>query len=157
VTAEALVGLGVDRQVAVSFARLERMARAADVAAAVRETGRPVREVVAAFDQLDRALGLAGFEARVSGIHPNGRWERWQVRSLLDDVNRLRRDAVVGGLDPEAAGGRRSRFDRLAGQVDGSTGQALAVAALAVRALADLVSADSASADSADSAGTEGR
>ena len=138
-TAEALVRLGVDRQVAVSFARLERMAGVADVSAAVRETGRPVREVVAAFDQLDRALGLAGFEARVSAIHPNGRWERWQVRSLLDDVNRLRRDAVVGGLDPEAAGGRRSRFDRLARQVDGSTGEALAVAALAVRALADLV------------------
>jgi hypothetical protein len=70
---------------------------------------------------------------------------------LLDDVNRLRRDAVVGGLDPESAGGRRSRFDWLAGQVDGSTGEALAVAALAVRALADLVD----SAASATSAGTE--
>jgi hypothetical protein len=102
--------------------------------------------VVAAFDQLDRALGLASFEARLTGIHPNGRWERWQVRSLLDDVNRLRREAVVTGFDPAASGDRRSRFDRLAGQVDGSSGQALAVAALAVRALAELV-------DSARSAG----
>ncbi len=138
-TADALVGLGIDRKVAVSFARLERMAGLADVSAAARESGRPVTEVVAAFDQLDRALGLVSFEARVSSIHPNGRWERWQVRSLIDDVNRLRREAVVGGFDPAATGGRRSRFDRLAGQVDGSSGQALAVAALAVRALAELV------------------
>jgi glutamate dehydrogenase len=137
-TVDALVGLGVDREVAVSFARLERLAGVADVSAAARDTGRPVRDVVAAFDQLDRALGMASFEARVSGVHPNGRWERWEVRSLLDDVNRLRRDAVVNGFDPAAAGERRSRFDRLAGQVDGSSGQALAVAALAVRALAEL-------------------
>jgi glutamate dehydrogenase len=138
-TIDALVGLGVDRQVAGSFGRLERLAGVADIAAAARETGRSVREVVAAFDQVDRALGLTSFQARLAGIHVNGRWERWAARSLLDDVNRLRREAVVRGFDAAAAGGRPSRFDRLAGQVDGSSGQALAVAALAVRALAELV------------------
>jgi glutamate dehydrogenase len=138
-TVDALLALGVDRQVAGSFGRLERLAEVPDVAAAVRETGRPVREVVAGFDQMDRALGLASFEARAAAIHPNGRWERWQVRSLLDDVNRLRREAVVRGLDAAAAPGQVSRFDRLARQVDVTSGQALAVAALAVRALAELV------------------
>ncbi|HSS08360.1 MAG TPA: hypothetical protein VLL25_00645, partial [Acidimicrobiales bacterium] len=139
---DALVGHGVDREVAAAFGRLDRLARVADVAAASREAGRPVGEVAAAFDALDEGLGLSGFEARLGGLHPGGRWERWQARSLLDDVARLRREAVVRGFDPSSpsvGGGRLARFERLARQVDGTSGQALAVAALAVRALAELV------------------
>ena len=135
---DTLVAFGVDRELAVSFGRLARLAQVADIAAAAKETGHPVRQVAGQFDALDQALGLSSFEARLMAIHPAGRWERWEVRRLLDDVTRLRYEAVVRGFDGRPASPRQSRFDRLARQVDGASGQALAVAALAVRALTEL-------------------
>jgi glutamate dehydrogenase len=136
---QRLVDHGVDREVAVAFGRLDRLARVGEIAETSRESRRTAREVAAAFDGLDKVLGLSSFETRLASLHPSGRWERWEARRLLDDVARLRSQAVVGGFSMSTADGRLARFRRLAGQVDASSPEALAVAALAVRALAELV------------------
>jgi glutamate dehydrogenase len=149
----SLVEQGVGRPVAEAFARLSGLARVADAAAAARALGRPLDEIIEAFHLVDAMLGLPALEARLAAIQPGGRWERWQARSLADDVAWCRREAVeralAKGSSPdqgvteflEGRRDRKARLDRLAHQVDGSAGEALAVAALAVRALADLVRA----------------
>jgi glutamate dehydrogenase len=145
---------GVERPVAEGFAQLAGLARIGDVAEASRVLGRSPEEIVDWFAQVDEMLGLPALEGRLAALHPAGRWERWQLRSLTDDVAALRRQAVeravrLGGgsvdavadfLDARAA--RQGRLDRLARQVDGRSGEALAVAALAVRVLADMVHAE---------------
>jgi len=167
-----LVAKGVDRAVAESFARLHRLSRVASVAELSRDLGRPVTEVIQAAARLDDALGIPALEARFATIHPAGRWERWVVRSLADDVAALRQEAVEralsggsegSGAEGPGAGGpgaggsaeeaiaaflqsrasRQARFDRLARQIEGKSAEALALAALAVRALADLVRTES--------------
>ncbi|HLY84546.1 MAG TPA: NAD-glutamate dehydrogenase domain-containing protein, partial [Acidimicrobiales bacterium] len=104
-----LVAKGVDRAVAESFARLHRLSRVASVAELSRDLGRPVTEVIQAAARLDDALGIPALEARFATIHPAGRWERWVVRSLADDVAALRQEAVEralsGGSEGSGAGG----------------------------------------------------
>jgi glutamate dehydrogenase len=150
----SLVERGVERPVAEGFAHLAGLARIGDVAAASRALGRPADEIIAWFEQVDESLDLPALESRLAALHPAGRWERWQLRSLADDVAALRREAVeravrLGGDSPgavrdflEARSARQGRLGRLGRQVDGRSGEALAVAALAVRALADLVHAE---------------
>jgi NAD-specific glutamate dehydrogenase len=141
----------MSREAAGQFARLGGLARVGDVAAASRVLGRPPAEVVEAFSLIDESLGLPALEARLATLPSSGRWERWQARSLADDVAALRRESVEralarGGPPPEAIAAfvearrdRLARLERLTRQVDDNNREALAVAALAVRALADLV------------------
>ena len=121
------------------------------MAAVSRAVGRPAAEVLEGFAAVDEALGLAVLDGRLAGLAPGGRWERWQLRSLADDIAAWRRLAVEQALrspghavDAVAAflrgrGERRTRLDRLVAQWGGPGREALALAALAVRALADLI------------------
>ena len=152
---EALVKSGVDRETAVLVSPLSRLFRVAEVAAVARRTGWKATAVNAAFARLDAELGLTAFELRLSALvgQTEGRWERWQVRSLLDDTGDVRREAVAraltgatddldGAIGRFLAGreGRRSRFERLARQLDVRPGgEAISVATLAARALAGLL------------------
>jgi glutamate dehydrogenase len=154
VNVDAVVEEGVDRAVAEDFTWLGVLSRVADVAQASRDMQRPVDQVAEAFLAVDAALNLSALETRMRALQPRGRWERWQLRGLLDDVARMRRDvatAAVGGAPPSTTvadavanwiaerADAVARIDRLAKQVDGRSGEALAVAALAVRALSELV------------------
>jgi len=155
------VAEGVDRETALLVAPLSRLFQVPDIAAVARGTGRRVAQVRAAFARVDAELGLTAFELRLAGLvhQTEGRWERWQVRSLLDDTGDFRRDAVARSLlgeeagggteaDAESAidaflserGGPRQRFDRLARQLDVRPGgEAISVATLATRALKNLL------------------
>ena len=155
---DRLVALGLDRAAAVSFAGLAALRRVADVAAVSRAVGRPAAEVLEGFAAVDEALGLAVLDGRLAGLVPGGRWERWQLRSLADDIAAWRRRAVEQALrspgppaDAVAAflggrGERRARLDRLVSQWGGPGREAPALAALAVRALADLIGGEPAAA-----------
>jgi NAD-specific glutamate dehydrogenase len=149
-----LVGRGVDPATARAFAGLGALGLVADVAATTRAAGRPVADVMGAFSLVDRAFGLQGLEARLAGLRPAGRWERWQLRALGDDIARWRRQAAerclarpgalagaVAALLEDCAG-RKARFDRLVAELDEPGEQGPALAALAVRALPDLAVAD---------------
>ena len=125
----------------------------ADLAAAARDLGRPVRDVYEAFVALDSELSLRPLEDHLAALDPGSRWERWQARALIDDVSRLRRQAAVAALEaaPDSpptkavadwVGGqpaRTQRFRGLADRIDGRGADALCLAALAVRAMSDLV------------------
>ena len=167
-----LVDFGLDRDQAEAFALLQLMAAAADVGALTRALGATVADVVAALDAFDRGVGVPALGATLTRIPVASRWERWQVRRLLDDVASLRRAAVMAihldnaaratpgaGAGPQGPSAaieawlagryrRLARFRRLTAQLGDSVagGQLVAdaqsVAALAVRALADLVGSE---------------
>jgi glutamate dehydrogenase len=123
----------------------------ADVALVQRATGRSVAEVTAALAAVDAGGGAAEISAVVAGLAPGGRWARWQLRALQDDLDRYRRRAAQQALaslpdrPAEAAvgewlGGRQAaiaaaRQLRPTGQTDHAEG--LAGAALAVRFLTE--------------------
>jgi glutamate dehydrogenase len=150
---DALVGHGVDPAAAGEFSALAFLSRVGDLAAAGRALGRSVTDVVEAFADLDTELALPALEGHLRLLQPTGRWERWQVRALFDDLRRLRRQAAEAALAaaPDAPPAkavadwvgsqvaRVQRFQGLAGRVEGSGGDALCLAGLAIRALSDLV------------------
>jgi glutamate dehydrogenase len=146
---EDLIEQGVAPDVARQWTGLGTLALTADVGTASRALGRPVAEVVEAFGAVDDGLGLPELENHLRAAHPAGRWERWELRALLDDLRRLRRDAVEAALGfapgkpPTSAvdawmadrSGRLQRFHRLVGQIEAGGAEALCLGALAVRAL----------------------
>ncbi len=159
----SLVDTGVDRSLAASFARLAPMAATADVGSLFRTVPAAVADVVAAWQAFDEALRLPALTARIADLPTGSRWERWQVRRLLDDIAGLRRDAVAAALRPTAGAGvagdpattmkawlaardhHQTHFQRLADQLGqpevgvGAAAGAQSIAALAVRALRQLV------------------
>jgi glutamate dehydrogenase len=155
--ASSLADLGVDRSDAEPFAQLPTVALAADVGAVIRARSLPLDAagaVAAAFDSFDRTLGLPAFRAGLGSLALTGRWGRWQIRRLGDDLANLRRDAVLAvfasgpaGDDPAAAmeafladrAPRLARFRRLAAHLGDPDADRQCVAALAVRSLTDLV------------------
>jgi glutamate dehydrogenase len=150
---------GVERSLAEDIGQLGMLAKVADVAEVSRMLGRPVDQVVDAFLAIDGALGLTALEGRLDSVRPAGRWERWHLNSLRDQLASLRRTAVIRAVGPFSDSSpstsvpdsvttwvaERSpalaRLDRLARQVDGRAAEALSLAALAVKALAELVDA----------------
>jgi glutamate dehydrogenase len=154
---ESLVQQGVDRNIAEEIGQLGMLAQVAEVAEVSRVLGRPIDQIVDALLAVDSTLGLTALEGRLDTIRPAGRWERWHLDSLRDDLQRLRRQAVIKAVGPvsgddvsasmsEMVGhwvASRSRglarLDRLARQVDGRVPEVLSLAALAIKALAELV------------------
>jgi glutamate dehydrogenase len=148
-----LVDQGIAPEEARQWSGLGTLDMVADVGQASRRLGRPVTEVLEGFDTADAALGLPALEDRLRAVHPVSRWARWQLRALLDDVRRLREEAVEAALafapgKPPAPAvdawladraPRLQRFQRLAGRIDTPGGDALCIGDLAVRALSDLV------------------
>jgi glutamate dehydrogenase len=154
---EVLVQQGVDRSIAEEIGQLGLLAQVAEVAEVSRVLGRPIDQIVDALLAVDSTLGLTALEGRFDTIRPGGRWERWHLDSLRDDLKRLRREAVIKAIgqvrndDVEASMSEMvghwvatrsrglARLDRLARQVDGRLPEALSLAALALKALSELV------------------
>jgi NAD-specific glutamate dehydrogenase len=154
---ESLIEQGVDHSIAEEIGQLGLLAQVAEVAEVSRVLCRSIDQVVDAFLAVDAALGLTALEGRLDTIRPGGRWERWHLNSLYDDLRRLRRQAVVKAVGPASTseehvlpsevvghwvaerGTALARLDRLARQVDGRLPEGLSLAALAIKALAELV------------------
>ncbi len=148
-----IAGRGIARELAGEWTGLGTLSQVADVAQAARTLGRDPADVLEGFDAADGALGLAAVEDALHGAHPVGRWERWEQRAQLDDLRRLRREAVTAamgeapGKPPPAAvldwaaerDGRLRRYRRLISQIDLPAGDTLCLGGLAARALSDVI------------------
>jgi glutamate dehydrogenase len=148
---------GVQRSLAEDISQLGMLAKVADVAEVSRLLSRPVDQVVDALLAIDAALGLTALEGRLDTVRPAGRWERWHLNSLRDQLASLRRQAVTRAVGPASdsspspsvsetvttwvaeRSSALTRLDRLARQVDGRGAEALSLSALAIKALAELV------------------
>jgi NAD-specific glutamate dehydrogenase len=97
--AKHYVERGVDAEVAERIVALADMTLVPDVAAVARASGQPVRYVTEAFVRISDAMPLDRLARRLRTITPDGRWERWQHRGLLDDLRDLRRRVAVTAIN----------------------------------------------------------
>ena len=92
--AEALVDSGVDPGVAVNWACVEELELAPDIAALVRQTGRPARDVADAFLRAGESLGLDRLIEVLRKTPVPDHWARAAWQGLFDDLDELRREAA---------------------------------------------------------------
>ena len=90
--------LGLDVELAEAIAGLGDLSSVPDVAAVARSSRQPVRHVADVFFLLTEALPLDVLGSALAAIDPQGNWERWQHRGLLDDLRELRRDAAARSI-----------------------------------------------------------
>jgi len=96
------VDRGVEPDIAERIVGLSELTLVPDVAAVSRTTGHPVRHVADAFVRVTDALPLDRLGRRLRTIAPEGHWQRWQHRGLLDDLRDLRRKVAAAALDAHA-------------------------------------------------------
>ena len=90
--------LGLEPELAEAIAGLADLASVPDIAAVARSSRQPVRHVADVFFLLTEALPLDELGSALAAIDPQGHWERWQHRGLLDDLRELRRDAAARSI-----------------------------------------------------------
>ncbi len=150
---ERYVDLGIDPDLAQRVVGLGALTLVPDVAAVARDAGQPVRHVGEVFFRLTDTLPLDTLGRLLADVRPEGHWERWQHRGLLDDLRELRRtaasaaiaahpDVVPGEAVERYLGERRARLERVdtvVGLLRDETTPRLAAVAVAVRALREAV------------------
>ncbi len=131
---DALVALGVSREVATRFAGAPARARVAEVGPVAAATGRTVSEVVEALALIEEAAGLdrlvADIRLAAAAPPPPSRLTLWHARALLDDIAAWRMAATisalgaagvtVGGRSP-AEGGESPASDGGSAAADGAS------------------------------------
>ena len=90
--------LGVEEELALGVVALRELTLVPDVAAVARGGDHPFDHVAQVFFELTDALPLNRIGSRLRGVTPEGPWERWQHRGLLDDLRDLRRAAAAQAL-----------------------------------------------------------
>ncbi len=155
---DALVALGVSREVATRFAGPTARARVAEVGPVTLATGRTVGEVVEALALIEEAAGLdrlvADIRLAAAAPPPPSRLTLWHARALLDDIAAWRMAATISALGAagvtagsgrspasavadwvEAHGLQLARASKLLAALDRGTSEPLTVAALVLRRL----------------------
>jgi glutamate dehydrogenase len=152
---ERYLDLGVDDQLAQRILALRELTLVPDVAAVARLHDQPFDHVAAVFFGLTDALPLGRLGTRLADITPEGPWDRWQHRGLVDDLRDLRRAAAAQALAtrPEAKADQAvnhylaersealKRVAAILSMLDEQDGAGLAGVAVAVRALREIVRA----------------
>jgi NAD-specific glutamate dehydrogenase len=152
---DELGALGVPAEVAARARRLGALASVGELAEAARAAGRPLGVAADAYPVLEDGLCLAPLLWALRRRPAPDRWERWQLRSLADDLAHSRGLALVEALrrspslDGRAAGhdwlaGRTASVRRacaLAHRVEVGAPPSMSLIALAVRAVGDAVHA----------------
>ncbi len=147
--ARALVDSGLDLALASDLASLGELDIGPDVAEFARDTGRPVAAVAEALLELGESLGIDRLVERLTRTTAEGRWSRAARRSLVDDLDDLRRSAARRALgdhpdqdEREAVArflaARRERVDgvvRLLREIEGDAQAHLDAIAVATRAV----------------------
>jgi glutamate dehydrogenase len=147
--AASLLSQGVDAAMVADFVGRAEAARLGDASEVSTAVGRPLREVLEALGEIDRAWGIDRLTSAIYRAPATGRWAAWQARALLDDVSVWRRAAVQRALsgDPaapvekavavwlESSGAPRDATAALLAQLDPGRGDALTLAALVLRCL----------------------
>lgn len=148
-----LVAAGIPSGLATRHVYHHRLVHAPDIIKLARRSKRDVREVAELFILIGDRYRLDWLERQVEQLGATTRWHRWAIRSLQDDLIRLRRElaewvlADSAGLEPEAAleayarsrserHARLAQFMQLLAQEASSDLDPLLVAARQIRALA---------------------
>ncbi len=103
---DAVVEAGVDERTAWRIVQRPDLAYVPDVADVADERGRDVEQVAAAFVQVGRELPLERVQEQIERIVPEGRWQQWEQKTLLDELHGFRRLVSRQAMDlaPDAAG-----------------------------------------------------
>ena len=70
-----------------------------DVAAVASDRDRPVEQVADAFIEVGRELPLEQVAVNIDRITPEGRWQQWEHKTLLDELHSIRRLATRQAID----------------------------------------------------------
>jgi glutamate dehydrogenase len=99
---DALLALGVDRDVAHRFVVVAAGAEVGEAGPVAQASGRSVSEAAAAVDIIDKAAGLdrlaEGIKGALMAVPAPSRLTAWQGRALLDDLRAWRRAAAIAAL-----------------------------------------------------------
>jgi NAD-specific glutamate dehydrogenase len=110
-----LVAEVADRGVAPDVARRlvarPDLAYVPDVAVIASERDRPVEQVAAAFIEVGRELPLGQLQVNLERVVPQGRWQQWEQKTLLDELHGIRRLAARQAINayPDLDGGEAVR------------------------------------------------
>ncbi|CAN5768394.1 NAD-glutamate dehydrogenase [soil metagenome] len=119
---EAVVDAGADKTLAWRLVRRPDLAYVPDVADIAAERDRDVEQVAAAFVEVGVELPLERVQERIERIVPEGRWQQWEQKTLLDEVHGIRRLVTRQAMDvaPDADGADavRRRLDERTLQVE---------------------------------------
>ncbi|MDA8310718.1 MAG: NAD-glutamate dehydrogenase [Actinomycetota bacterium] len=97
-TVDELTALGIDSALTDRWTAVEARARAGEVGPVVRASGRPVEEVLAAFEVVDEAAGVPRMLRALRRAPTSDRWRAWLTRATLDDLSDWRRAAALDAL-----------------------------------------------------------
>ena len=109
---ERFLDLGVDQELASRITALRELTMVPDVAAVARQREQAFDHVAEVFFDLTDALPLNRLASRLREIEPDGHWERWQHRGLLDDLRDLRRTIAAQSLAATPQAGARHAVDQ---------------------------------------------
>ncbi|HSK95403.1 MAG TPA: NAD-glutamate dehydrogenase domain-containing protein, partial [Euzebyales bacterium] len=101
-----VVRRGVDERLATRLVTRPDLAFIPDVAAVASDRERPVEQVAEAFIEVGRVLPLEQLAASIEALEPEGRWQQWERKTLLDELHSIRRLATRQAIDahPERGG-----------------------------------------------------
>ncbi|HSK92395.1 MAG TPA: NAD-glutamate dehydrogenase domain-containing protein [Euzebyales bacterium] len=101
-----VVARGVDEALALRLVARPDLAYIPDVSAVAADRDRPVEQVASAFVEVGRELPLEQLQESIERIAPEGRWQQWEHKTLLDELHSIRRLATRQALDahPDAEG-----------------------------------------------------
>ncbi|HSJ44569.1 MAG TPA: NAD-glutamate dehydrogenase domain-containing protein [Euzebyales bacterium] len=104
--AQAVIEEGVDEDVAWRLVTRPDLAYVPDVADIAEERDRPVAQVADAFIQVGRELPLDRIRVKINATQPEGHWQQWEQKTLLDELHRVRRLIARQAMDatPDLAG-----------------------------------------------------
>ncbi|MGI8876591.1 MAG: NAD-glutamate dehydrogenase [Egibacteraceae bacterium] len=99
------VDLGIPDDLAAEIVVAGDLAITPDVAEIARATGRSARQVADVFFRVSEALPMELLARLLSDTEPEGHWQRWQHRGLLDELREVRRVAAARVISdhPDAA------------------------------------------------------
>jgi len=97
--AQAVVEEGVDEAVAWRLVTRPDLAFVPDVADIADERDRPVAQVADAFIQVGRELPLDRIRVGINATTPEGRWQQWEQKTLLDELHGVRRLIARQAMD----------------------------------------------------------
>ena len=90
--------VGIEPELAERVVTLSELTLAPDVAGVARRLGRDVHAVADAFVTVTDRLPLDALHSRLENVTATGVWERWQARSLVDELRELRRQTAMAAL-----------------------------------------------------------
>jgi glutamate dehydrogenase len=136
----ALSSAGVPPGLADAVAAVQAQAAIGELGEVARATGGSIAQVAASMKFVEASLGLDALGGAFASWEPPGRWQRWQLHMLADDLALLRARATKAAIGPGPEQWLEERRDfaqrskDLATQARASKVPDLALGAVALRA-----------------------